>query len=178
MDNLVEQVVKREKNAKYYMNIVLILLCAIMIPVSLIILALIIKQAYIVYIALFSGLFCIYFAWLFITGLNIEYEYSSLSGTFRIDKIIAKRNRKNVLKLDVKLIDDIFKYNDEEMAKRKFNKVYHAGATDYSTDNYVLTFHSEAKGKCAVVFSPKEKMLEGIRPYLKHEVARKLYMMK
>lgn len=178
MDNLVEQVVKKEKNAKYYMNIVLILLCAVLIPVSLIVLALIIKQAYVVYIALFAGLFCIYFAWLFITGLNIEYEYSSLSGTFRVDKIIAKRNRKNVIKLDVKLIDDIFKYNDEEMTKGKFNKVYHVGTTDYSKDNYVLTFRSEAKGKCAIVFSPKEKTLDGIRPYLKHEVARKLYLMK
>ena len=178
MDNLVEQVVKREKNSKYYLNIVLILLGAVLIPVSLIVLALIIKQAYVVYIGLFAGLFCIYGAWMFITGLNIEYEYSSLSGTFRVDKIIAKRNRKNVLKLDVKLIDDIFKYNDEEMAKRKFNKVYHVGATDYSEDNYVFTFHSEAKGRCGVVFSPKEKTLEGIRPYLKHEVARKLYLMK
>ena len=178
MDNLVEQVVKREKNSKYYMNIVLIILVAVLIPLSLIALALIIKQAYIIYIALFSGLFCIYFAWLFITGLSIEYEYSSLGGTFRVDKIIAKRNRKNVLKLDVKMIDDIFKYSDSEMGKRKFHKVYNVGATDFSEDNYVFTFHSEAKGNCAVVFSPKEKTLEGIRPYLKHEVARKLYLSK
>lgn len=178
MDNLVEQVVKREKNSKYYLNIVLIILCAILIPTSLIALALIVKRAYIIYIALFSGLFCIYFAWLFITGLNIEYEYSFLGGTFRVDKIIAKRNRKNVLKLDVKLIDDIFKYSDEEMSKRKFNKIYNVGVNDFSEENYVFTFHSEAKGKCAVVFSPKEKTLNGIRPYLKHDVARKLYLSK
>ena len=178
MDNLVEQVVKREKNSKYYLNIVLIIAAAVLIPVSLVALALIIKQAYVIYIALFAGLFCIYGAWLLITGLNIEYEYSSLSGTFRVDKIIAKRNRKNILKLDIKLIDDIFKYSDEEMDNRKFNKVYNVGANDYSNENYVFTFHSEAKGKCAVVFSPKEKTLNGIRPYLKHEVARKLYLMK
>ena len=52
------------------------------------------------------------------------------------------------------------------------------GAKDYSEDNYVFTFHSEAKGKCAVVFSPKEKILDGIRPYLKHDVSRKLYLSK
>ncbi len=178
MDNLVEQVVKREKNSKYYINLILIILGAILIPASIIALALIIKQAYVIYIALFIGLFCIYGAWMFVTGLNIEYEYSSLGGTFRVDKIIAKRNRKNILKLDVKIIDDIFKYSDEEMGKRSFNKIYNVGATDYSEDNFVFTFHSEAKGKCAVVFSPKEKTLEGIRPYLTHEVARKLYLSK
>ena len=110
-----------------------------------------------------------------VTGLNIEYEYSFLSGTMRVDKIIAKRNRKNVLKLDVKVIDDIFKYNDEEMASRKFNKVYNVATEEYNSDNYVFTFHSEAKGRCAVVFSPKEKLLNAMRPYLKHEVIRKLF---
>ncbi|MBQ7133076.1 MAG: hypothetical protein IJO20_01120 [Ruminococcus sp.] len=178
MDNLVEQVVKREKNPKYYVNIFLIIIGAIMIPVTIFALAMILKQAYVIYIALFVGLFCIYGAWMFITGLNIEYEYSSLGGTFRVDKIIAKRNRKNVIKLDIKTIDDIFKYSDDEMSKRSFNKIYNLGATDYSEDNFVFTFHSEAKGKCAVVFSPKEKTLEGIRPYLKHDVARKLYLSK
>lgn len=175
MDNLVEQVVKREKNAKYYINIALIILGAILVPAVFIALALIIKRAYFIYIALFSGLFCIYGAWMLITGLNVEYEYSFLGGTFRVDKIIAKRNRKNVLKIDVKIIDEMFKYSETEMSKRKFNKIYNVGATDFSTDNYVATFHNEAKGRCAVVFSPKEKTLQGIRPYLKHEVIRQLF---
>ncbi len=175
MDNLVEQVVKREKNFKYYLNIVLIVFGAIAIPASIIALALIIKQAYVIYIGLFVSLFCIYGLWYFVTALNIEYEYSFLGGTFRVDKIIAKRNRKNVLKMDVKLIDDIFKFSDDEMGRRKFNKVYQVGTTDYSEDNYVMTFVSEAKGKCAIVFSPKEKTLTAMRPYLKHEVSKKLF---
>ncbi len=175
MDNLVEQVVKREKNIKYYLNIVLIVFGAIAIPASIIALALIIKQAYVIYIGLFVSLFCIYGLWYFVTSLNIEYEYSFLGGTFRVDKIIAKRNRKNIIKMDVKLIDDIFKFSDDEMSRRKFNKVYQVGASDYSEDNYVMTFVSEAKGKCAIVFSPKEKILTGMRPYLKHEVSKKLF---
>ncbi|MBE6825100.1 MAG: MFS transporter [Ruminococcaceae bacterium] len=175
MDNLVEQVVKREKNAKYYLNIVLIILGAILIPTTFIVIALLSRRAYFIYIALFLALFCIYGLWYFITALNIEYEYGFLAGTFRVDKIIAKRNRKNILKIDAKAIDDIFKYSDEEMSKRTFNKVYQVGASDYSDDNYVFTFVSEARGKCAVVFSPKEKTLAALRPYLKHEVSKKLY---
>ncbi len=175
MDNLVEQVVKVKKTSRYFINMALIIFGAIAIPASLIALALIIKRAYVIYIALFAGLFCIYGAFMLVTGLNIEYEYSFLSGTMRVDKIIAKRNRKNVLKLDVKVIDDIFKYNDEEMASRKFNKVYNVATEEYNSDNYVFTFHSEAKGRCAVVFSPKEKLLNAMRPYLKHEVIRKLF---
>lgn len=175
MDNLVEQVVERKKNTKYYVNILLIVLGAVLIPAVFIALALIIKRAYFIYFAFFSGLFCIYGAWMLITGLNVEYEYSFLGGTFRVDKIIAKRNRKNVIKIDVKQIDEMFRYSEEEMSKRKFNKIYNVGAEDFSNDNYVATFHSEAKGRCAIVFSPKEKTLQGIRPYLKHEVIRQLF---
>lgn len=175
MDNLVEQVVKRQKNTKYYLNIVLIILVAIMIPVTLVILALTLEQAYLIYIAFFVSLFCIYGAWYFITSLNIEYEYSALGGTFRVDKIIAKRNRKNIIKLDIKEIDDMFKYSDDEMSKRTFSKIYNAGGVDYSGDNYVATFISEAKGKCAIVFSPKEKTLDALRPYLKREIVKNIF---
>ncbi len=176
MDILVEQVVKKNKNSKYYLNIIMIILGAILIPVGLTIIALVLKKAYIFYIALFASLFCIYGAWMLVTGQNVEYEYATLSGTFRVDKIIAKRNRKEIVKLDIKNIDDMFKYSDDEMAKRKFNKVYYAGTQEYSSDNYVATFVSEAKGKCALVFSPKEKILEGIRPYLRHDIVRKLFL--
>lgn len=175
MDNLVEQVVKRQKTPKYYLNIVLIILVAILIPTTLVILALTLRQAYLIYIAFFVSLFCIYGAWYFVSSLNIEYEYASLGGVFRVDKIIAKRNRKNVIKLDVKVIDDIFKYSDEQMSNRKFNKVYNVGTDNYSTDNYVATFVSEAKGKCAVVFSPKEKTLNALRPYLKREIVKNIF---
>ena len=58
MDNLVEQVVKVKKTSRYFINMALIIFGAIAIPASLIALALIIKRAYIIYIALFAGLFC------------------------------------------------------------------------------------------------------------------------
>ena len=175
MDNLVEQVVKKQKNAKYYINIILILLVAVMIPVTLVILALTLQQAYLIYIAFFVSLFCIYGAWFFVTAQSIEFEYATLGGVFRVDKIIAKRNRKNILKLNVKEIDDMFPYSDSEMSKRRFNKVYHVSAVEDSNDNFVATFVSEAKGKCAIVFSPKEKTLNALRPHLKREIVKNIF---
>ncbi|MBR2715561.1 MAG: hypothetical protein IKB73_05085 [Ruminococcus sp.] len=175
MDNLVEQVVKKKKNARYYLNIALIIIVAVMIPVTFIFLALFLKRAYFVYIAFFCSLFSVYGMWYFISSLNVEFEYACLGNIFRVDKIIAKRNRKNILKIDLKIVDDIFKYSDDEMSKRSFNKVFHVASQDYSNDNYVITYVSEAKGKCAVVFSPKEKTLNAFRPYLKREIVKELY---
>ena len=178
MDNLTEQVVKVKKTAKYYINIVLSILAAVGIPAGLIVLAEIIQRAYLIYIAFFLILIFAYLAWLFITSLNIEYEYALLGSTMVIDKIIAKRRRKKVLKLEIKEIDDFFRYSDAEMGSRKFAKVYEAAGEKYSDNNYVACFYSQAKGKCALIFSPNEKTLQAMKPFFKPEIALKIYKEK
>ena len=90
--------------------------------------------------------------------------------------VIAKRNRKKVVKIHVKDIEEIFKYSDEQMSKRSFKKIYNVGKSDYSDDNYVLTFSLDSKRKNAVVFSPEDKMLESFKPYLKREVYKEFFL--
>lgn len=175
MDSLVEQVVKRKKSARYYLNIVLILFAMLAIPSIFILIAEIFKLAYFIYIALFVFFFCIYGAWYFISSLNIEYEYAILGSTFRVDRIIAKRKRKKVLKMDVKEFEELFKYDDKKMDKYHFTKVYSVGESDFSENNYVARFNSEAKGKCAIIFTPKEKLLNAMRPYLDRESVKNIF---
>ncbi len=175
MDGLVEQVVKPEKNAKYYIKIILIILIALLIPATFIVVAEIIKLGYLIYIALFSLFFCIYGVWYFITSLRIEFEYALLSSTFKVDKIIAKRKRKKVLKVDVKRFSDMFRYDDKQMSKYRFTKVYNVGKKEFSDDNFVAIYDDEAKGRTAIIFSPKEELLEGMRPYLSREIIKKVF---
>ena len=175
MDGLIEQVVKPEKNAKYYIKIVLIILIALLIPAIFIVVAEIIKLGYLIYIALFCLFFCIYGAWYFITSSKIEFEYALLSSTFKVDKIIAKRKRKKLLKVDVKRFSDIFRYDDKQMSKYRFTKVYSVGRKEFSNDNFVAVYDDEAKGRTAIVFSPKEELLEGMRPYLSREIVKKVF---
>lgn len=175
MDNLIEQVVPKARDAGYRIRIVLIILLAIGIPAALVVAAELTKTAYLAIIAMFLLLFCIYGAWYFITSLNVEYEYSFLSSTLRVDRIIAKRKRKPIVKVDVKKFDDFFPYTDSEMSKHKFNKVYHASAKEFSEENYVACYHDEAKGKCAILFTPNEELIEGMKPFFGNELRKKLY---
>ena len=178
MNDLTEQVVKKEKNAKYYMNVFLIILAAIAIPVTLIVFAYITGPAYLVYLALFAGLFCIYGVWYFITSLRVEYEYAFLPSILRVDRIISKRKRKPIVKVDVKSFEDFFKYSDEEMSKRKFTKIFRAAASEFSEENYVACFHNEAKGKCALIFAPNESMIEAMKPFFNNELRKKIFLEK
>ena len=180
MDNtaLTEQVVQKERGAKYGVNIALIILGAITIPAAFIIIALVTKFAYLAYIGLFLFLFTAYGAWYFITSLKVEYEYAFLSSTLRVDRIIAKRKRKPVVKVDVKKFTDFFPYNDKEMDQHRFNKVYHASAKEFSEENYVAAFRDDAKGKCALIFTPNEELLNSMKPYFDNELRKKLFLAK
>lgn len=178
MDNLIEQVVPKKRDGGYVARIIIIILIAIGIPGILILIAELTKTAYLAIIALFVLLFCIYFAWYFISAQKVEFEYGFLAATLRIDRIIAKRKRKPVVKVDVKKFDDFFPYSDTEMNKRKFNKVYHAAAEEFSEDNYVACYRDDAKGKCAIIFTPNEELLNEMKIYFSNELRRKLFVNK
>lgn len=178
MDNLIEQVVPKARTAKYGLNVALIILAALGIPATLVVIAKLTQIAYLAVIGMFLLLFCVYGAWYFITSLKVEYEYSFLSATLRIDKIIAKRRRKAIVKVDVRKFDDFFPFDDKEMSKHKFNKVYRAAAKEFSSENYVACYHDEAKGKCAILFTPNEKLLSEMKPYFSNELRKKLFLGK
>ncbi|WP_405346069.1 DUF6106 family protein [Ruminococcus sp.] len=178
MDTLIEQVVPKAKNAGYGVKIALIVLIAIAIPAIFIIIAKITGIAYLAVIGMFLLLFTAYGAWYFITSLKVEYEYSFLSSTLRIDKIIAKRRRRAIVKVDVRKFDDFFPYSDKEMNNHKFNKVYRASTKEFSEENYVAAYHDEAKGKCAILFTPNDKLLAEMKPYFNNDLRKKLFVNK
>ena len=108
----------------------------------------------------------------------MEFEYSFLSSVLRIDRIIAKRKRKPIVKVDVKRFDDFFPYSDSEMDKRKFNKIYHAAHEEFSEENYVASFRDEGKGKCAIIFTPNEDLLNEMKLYFGNELRKNLFKNK
>lgn len=177
-NNLIEQVVPKAKDAGYGIKVALIIIAALGIPAALVVIAELTKIAYLAVIAMFVLLFTAYGAWFFITSLKVEYEYAFLSATLRIDKIIAKRRRRAIVKVDVRKFDDFFSYDDKEMTAHKFNKVYRASTKEFSSENYVASYHDEAKGKCAILFTPNEELLKEMKPYFSNELRKKLFLNK
>lgn len=178
MDGLVEQVVRKEKDLKYYLNFFLIIFAAIGIPAIMVFFGLVTGPRYLIVAAFFASLFCIYGVWFFVTSLKVDYEYAALGSSLRFDRVIAKRRRKPIIKFDIKSASDFFRYTDEEMSKHKFSKVYRASAREFSEDNYVMVFRHEARGECAVIFTPSETMIEAIKPFFSAELKKKLYFNK
>ena len=174
MDALNEQLVRKKKDVKYYLNVFLIILAAIAIPATLIAFAYITGPAYLVYLALFAAMFTVYGAWFFITSLRIDYEYAFLASTLRIDRIIARRRRKPVVKVDVKRFEEFMPYDDKAMAEYHFRRVYRAADNEFSAENHVAIYHDDSKRLCAIIFTPNEEFIAAMKPFFNNELKKKM----
>lgn len=108
----------------------------------------------------------VYLLYILLTGFNVEYEYTITNGSLDIDKIIAKRKRMGLITVEVK---DFTAFGSYDEADDSF------GGTTVLTmggeeDTYYADFTDEKLGEVRLVFSPDEKVLECIKPYLPRQL--------
>ena len=178
MDIFVEQLVKKEKTVRDRLITVCIVLCVVLLPLACVALAYITSIYYFIMVAFFVLIAAVYGAWYFITAQNVEYEYSVTNSNITVDKVIAKRKRKRIVSFDIKKIEEMGKFDDKDYEKRKYDKLMFAAASDFGEDGYAAVFFIEKYGNCLLLFSPNEKVLEAMRPYLKRDIAVNLFIKK
>ena len=182
IDNYSEQIVKRKMSSTKVTSLVLsiagiVLLIGLsiylsgyfnwLVPVAL----------------LFLGL-GIYFSVILIKNSGIEYEYTCVVGEMRIDKIKGKSKRKKISVFDVKAVDDIGKYidsktGDKNVDKSKFDLVLKAAEDVDRNDTYYVIIHDKIRQKHALLFfTPNERTLSMIQPYLSIDLKKKFIKMK
>lgn len=172
-----EQVVKRKTNAKKIAIIIITLALLVLVPFTccaLAVLGLVIP--YMIYVGLFIFIIGIYVAWYVITSQRVEFEYSVATGTLDIAKVISKRKRKNMIKLEVKDIDLFCKIDDERLSKLHFAKRIVAAENPNDIENtYCLVFNSPAYGRTLIMFTPNEKIKNAMKPTLKKNIVLEMF---
>lgn len=157
MDTYAEQIVVKQTNSTDQMKKFGIIAAGVLITAALIYVTL-----YYMPIAFIAVIGVIYGVYRLLTGMNIEYEYTITNGSLDIDKIIAKRKRVTLLSVDVKEFTDFGNYNFQN---DNFN-----GTTILSVggdeEPFFADFNNEQYGTARLIFSPNEKILKCIKPYL------------
>lgn len=176
-DVFIEQLVKKKRGIKDNIVFAVVIALVILIPVLFTVLA--VSQviiAYFVYIALFVFVFGVWLIWYIRSHQNVEYEYQVVQDTIVVSKIIAKRKRKEITKADIRQFDILCKACDDNTSSMKFTKVFEA-CENINDDNstYYAVYQHSAYGKCALIFTPNERTLEAMKPYLKKEIVLKLF---
>lgn len=174
MEGFNEQVVKRVNKPKNLIIKILSVLILIMIPIVFSVLAFVIT-AYMFYIGLFLFMGGIYVVWYIFTSQRVEFEYSVMGDELEIAKVISLRKRKRVCKVPIREIEKLEK-GEKSVDGKKFSKSFIAARDiDADDENYYAVFNSAAYGKCLLIFSPNEQILEGMKRYLNKDIVLKLF---
>lgn len=166
MDLFKEQIVKVKKTNYTYFIQGLIWLFAVAITA---VTFLLIKGTPLFIIA---GAVAGYCAYKVTTSFNIEYEYTITNGLVDIDKIINKASRKEIVSFESKNIEEIYKYN-KDFVKDKSKKII--VCTDDFENSLIIGVNTVSLGKCYIVFSPNEDLIDLIKTFAPRSITREFF---
>ena len=163
MDIFMEYIVKHKPAIKDRLLQVLIILGGVLLFIG--VFFLLPYLASFGFIALAGVIFLVY---VLASRFNVEYEYILTENYLDIDRIIAKRNRKRVVSLDLKEIG-IFACVDDPMHKSEFeNNTGILKTLDctgaHNMDIYFIDYSGD-KGMTRVLFEPPTKFLDAAYKY-------------
>lgn len=116
---------------------------------------------YFVIIAVIYGL---YRLWMM---FNLEFEYSFTNGDITVDKIIAKRKRKRVVSFDAKNILEMKQVGANTVnIGNGIANVYRTGELKNGTNGWYILFSRDGANRNVLLFSPNEKLLTAMKPFL------------
>lgn len=97
-------------------------------------------------------------------SFNVEYEYCIAGSALSIDKIINQNKRKTLCSIDLKSASAFYK-SRKELSNAT---VIVAEGTNYENElpTYTIEYRDPKYGKAVLYFSPDERTLEMISPYL------------
>ena len=174
MEGFNEQVVKRANKPINNVIKVLSVLLLFAVPIICIMLAYVIT-AYLIYIGLFLFMGGIYAVWYVFSCQKVEYEYSVAGDELEIAKVISLRKRKRVCKVKIRDIEKLDK-GEKTIDNMKFSKTYIAARDiDADDENYYAVFNTITHGRCVLIFTPNEQILEGMKKYLSRDIMIKLF---
>ena len=173
MDIFNEQVVKRAKSFKDTLIKIISVFSLISLPIICVMFAQYIP--YLVFIAFFILVGGSYIVCNIFHSLRVEYEYSISDDNLVVAKIIDLRKRKLVCKVPIREIEKL-EIGEKSIEDMRFSKTFTA-VRDLKCDkeNYYAVFNSSAYGKSVLAFSPNEKILQAMRPYLNKDIVLKLF---
>ncbi len=170
MDVFVEQIVKKRNTTKDIAVIVGIILAALILCfVFAIILPALVPILGTLSLFLVAG--TIFGAYWLISSMNLEFEYAATNGDLTVDKIIHRRKRKRVINLDSKDIETMGKYKAADHAQKRYDKRINAARDENAEDCWYLTMRHNQFGNILLTFSPDERTLSALKPFIKRQLA-------
>lgn len=175
MDTFCEQVVSRKNSVKQH--IIFGVLCTVfaLLEILFILLYLVSPSPFWIMMNLMVGLAAVCIIAVAAPRLyKVEYDYSVVSNNLYIDKVIAGKKRKSITKVEIGNVVDFARIENDNVPVSKYAKTYNCVKDGYEGNHYCV-FNVANKGKCLLLFTPNEKIVDGMRPFMTREVVMKYF---
>lgn len=165
MDNFSEQLVVRNESTGDRTVKICVTLGIVLLVLFIIVIAVALSESFplVFSIAILLSSGCIYGLYRYITGTYIEYEYAVTNGEMDIDKITGKRKRRRMISLDVSKVEAFGKMSQ---AGEPGNVTTVLASARNADEDYYADFMHDDYGKVRLIFTPNEKTLNAIYPFL------------
>lgn len=170
MDLVKEFMIRKELSAREKVNMFLIMIASVALGFGLFfILLFTVLRAFGLLIA--AG--CAYGGWWLMTRHFVEYEYIITNRDLDIDKIMNQSSRKRLCTIDLKKVTEMGKFA-EGISASENETLVKASANSSEYEDYYLRFEHKSLGKCLLVFTPSEEMMEIIKQQLPRNARKNL----
>ncbi|MBR5682878.1 MAG: hypothetical protein IKW96_06325 [Ruminococcus sp.] len=164
MDNFAEQLVKKNETNADKTRRIAMLIVGILFTLALLLLALLAGRPLVMFLGFALAAASGYGTYHFVQNTYVEYEYTFTNGDLDVDKIIAKKKRREMLSTSIRQFTDFGKYEDGMEESADMTVIM---ATDnIASHEYYADFTDETVGSARLIFVPDERMLENIRKFL------------
>ncbi|MEG0615013.1 MAG: hypothetical protein RR540_04590 [Oscillospiraceae bacterium] len=165
MDVFIEQLVTKASSVKDTALKLLLGFGSVLISIALFILLGMLLGMFAVAVLLSAG--CLYGAFYLISNFDVEYEYIVTNGEIDIDKVVAKRKRKRLLSAKVSSFKDFGRYSSSPDTNTTTTFAAGSGLIE---EEFYADFTHPKYGEVRLIFSPNERVLAAIKPYLPHTI--------
>lgn len=165
MDNFAEQLVKKNETSSDKTRRVMLVIVGILFSLALAALSLTqLGRPFMALLGIVLAAISGYGTYYIVQNTYVEYEYTFTNGELDVDKIIAKKRRREMLTTNIRQLTDFGKYEDGMEESDDMTVIL---ATDnIASHEYYADFTDETVGKARLIFAPDERMLENIRKSL------------
>lgn len=165
-DVFTEQIVKRKTDINSIAKKFGIISAAIALSLGAYILGIFVEMMMSIFPIIFA--FSIYFGYIFLRHMNVEYEYSFTNGDLDVDKIAGRRKRSRVATIAVRQAALIAPLDERHMAEYRsqaIRKTIDASASPKDEGRWFIRYEDTSGVNTILVFSPNERVLDAIAKY-------------
>ena len=173
MDIFFEQLVVKKKTALDFLKKLGIALAAIILFVLLVVIIPKLLPAF-GYFGVMLGVAGVFGAYYLISYMYTEYEYIITNGELDIDKIVGRRKRKRIITVNTKDFTQFGIYDKNEHISQSYDLILYVCHNQKSDGNYYAVTEHRTFGKCLIVMSLNENMVDAFKKTVKKTAIKSL----